>query len=377
MMRYHNPVEIRDGEDVLANLADTLLETVPQARRVLLLTRGRDFCQSEAYARLQKALQAYEIREISFTASNPDVSELLPLLQALEKVPIDLIVAVGGGSVLDVGKCIATLHGRAFASAAELAGYILQGSYAEPGIPWVALPTTAGTGSEVTPWATVWDRAGRRKLSMNNPENFARLALLDPLLTVSQPRGLTVSSALDAVCHATEAYWAKNTNPVSRIFALQAIRQIAVTLPVLLAEKEAPELRLALARASLYAGLAFSNTRTTICHSLSYPLTAGYHIPHGVAAVLSLASFLRINQPAIAAFPALLQAFQQPDTAGVQQWLTAMLQQGSFGCRLRDFGVARSDFADIIQHAFTKGRADNNPVLVTEKQLREVLEEIY
>ena len=204
-----------------------------------------------------------------------------------------LVVAVGGGSTLDVGKCLARLMGETVADVDALRARVAGKAWGACACRWIGVPTTAGTGSEVTCWATVWDPEREAKLSLDTPTNYAFAAVADPALTRSMPVGLAVSSALDAVAHATESHWARATNAVSRALAVAAIRTVMTHIDGLFAGDEAA--RAAMTEGATLAGLAFSGTHTTACHSLSDPLTLRYGIPHGVAVALLLAPVMRLN----------------------------------------------------------------------------------
>jgi phosphonate metabolism-associated iron-containing alcohol dehydrogenase len=152
----------------------------------------------------------------------------------------------------------------------------------------VAVPTTAGTGSEVTPWATIWDRAANRKHSLHLPETWPEAAVVDADLMLTLPRSVTVQSALDALSHALESIWNVNANPISDTFAIAAAREVMATLPALLARPGDRELRARMALAATKAGMAFSNTKTALAHSISYEMTLRFGLPHGIACSFTL-----------------------------------------------------------------------------------------
>ena len=172
-MEFFNPVHIVAGQGTLSALDKSIEKLHLQINKILLITRGGDFQLSAGYQQIRAALNEYEVHEIAFDVSNPDISELFQLLKELERVDFNFVIAVGGGSVLDMGKSIATLYRMEIADVAMLRECIGKGSYAEAVIPWIGIPTTSGTGSEVTPWATIWDKELGGKLSLSNPKNFA------------------------------------------------------------------------------------------------------------------------------------------------------------------------------------------------------------
>lgn len=373
-MEFYNPVHILAGDGVLAGLGENLKTIAREGSPVLLITRGMDFCGSPVHQAVRTALAGYDVREESFIVSNPDVVDIAALMNKVKGTAYSLIIGVGGGSVMDAAKTLAVVLPMDFSTPDELRQAIKSGHYGNaPFIPWIGIPTTSGTGSEATPWATVWDREKECKMSCSHPENFAAYAVVDPACTLTCPKGLTVSSALDAMAHATESFWSRHTSEVTQQFSLLAIRLIRTHLAGLIAHPEDRALREIIGKASLYAGLAFSNTRTTVCHSVSYPITEKFGVPHGTAVALTVGSFLEYNKDAIPRYDELLAAFGCHSAEEVNAWIFAMLRAGGFGTTLRSFGIRAGDIPYIVSHAFTKGRADNNPVPVTEEAVTNIL----
>ena len=222
-MEFYNPVRILAGHDGLEKLA-LYLEKTSREKKILLLTRGMDFSQSPAGQALRKALAGHDVREEELTLSNPDVADMAAMLERVGGEPYGLILAVGGGSVMDTAKTLALAIPAGIRGTEGLRAFIAAEAYeAVQPIPWIGVPTTSGTGSEVTPWATVWDRERECKMSCSYSHNFAALAVVDPVCTATCPVALTISSALDALCHSTESFWARRTNEVSQTFALLSI----------------------------------------------------------------------------------------------------------------------------------------------------------
>lgn len=376
-MEFYNPVRIVAGTGSCSALP-AYIGRICRGGNILLLTRGLDFLKSGAYGAVKKALDGYEIVEESLSVSNPDVADMAALMERVRQKPYGLIVAVGGGSVMDTAKTLALALPAHISGTAQLRRFITDGCYdgISP-IPWIGIPTTAGTGAEVTPWATVWDREQSCKLSCSSAKNFAAMAVVDPIFTLTCPLSLSVSSALDAVCHSAESFWARHTNEISQHFALLAIGLIRRHLEELTHRLDDVALRLAVAKASTYAGLAFSNTKTTVCHSVSYPMTEKFGVPHGTAAALTLGDFLAFNKEAVSRYDELLGAFGCHSAGEVKDWIFRMLRLGGFPVQLREYGIARKDLGYIVDHAFTKGRADNNPVTVVPDDVRRLLERLF
>ena len=160
----------------------------------------------------------------------------------------------------------------------------------------ISIPTTAGTGSELTCWATIWDEENQRKHSLIHPSLFSKISIFDSNLTLSLPKKITIETSLDAMSHSFESIWNINSNPVSNIHARNSIGIILKNLPLLINDLKNLRLREEIMRASMFAGLAFSNTKTAISHSISYPITLKYKIPHGIACSFTLPIILKSVQ---------------------------------------------------------------------------------
>lgn len=278
---------------------------------------------------------------------------------------------------MDIGKSLCCLYGEKIGSQAELREKIESGSFQTPSCRWIGVPTTSGTGSEVTCWATMWDSKRCRKYSVETAENYAACAVADPDLTGSMPTGITVSSALDAIAHAAESYWAKATNAVSRTLSLEAIRMLTKGLVQILNRGKNEEIRDQLSKGSMLAGLAFSNTRTTACHSILYPLTMQYHIPHGVAVSLLLGPVLELNGPAVREKERLMDAFGVATPEELNQKIQNTLQYAGYPVTLHEWGVKEEALSDLASRGMTKGRADNNPVRLNESVVSEILKKVF
>lgn len=371
---YYNPVRLHWGEQCLTRLTEELQEL--KAEKVLILKWSHSALENPAGSALYEAVAHHDVKEVVFEASNPDIHQLYDLYQKYKSEIPDVILAVGGGSVLDMAKSLAAILDKSYDSVEQLRQAIKDKSTGTPACPWIGVPTTAGTGSEVTCWATVWDSEKDAKLSLESKENYAYAAYVDPEFTVSMPMHLVVSSALDAVAHATESYWAKAHNMVSDIYAVKAVSMIMDNLEKLIQTKD-KKYYLAMAQASMLAGRAFSNTKTTACHSISYPLTLGYGIPHGVAVSLLLPSLLQINWEKIEDTEPLLKAYgaKTPQEAGEK--VMHLLEMAGINQRLSQWNVEKEKLGSIAEHCFTKGRMENNPVDLGKEDVVKILEKIW
>ena len=375
MNRYYNPVRTIEGAGCVGQLPDVLAGMGLTQKKVLLLMWGETVLEHPAFAALLKNGSGFEVHPLVFQASNPTVGQLYETYQATKSSQPEAVVAVGGGSIMDVGKSLCCLYGKDIGNVEELRELIQNKSYGSPAARWIGIPTTAGTGSETTCWATIWDPEQDAKRSVECQENYAWAALVDPELAAGMPMKLAVSSALDAVAHAVESYWAKGSNCVSRALALEAVRTIMDEMEDLLAGK--PAAHDAMARGSMLAGMAFSNTKTTACHSISYPLTMHYGIPHGTAVSMLLGPVFRLNAPAMERREPLLEALGVSGSDELEKRICDLLHRSGQPAALEEWGVPREDLPHLAQLGMTKGRADNNPVPIDPATILSILESIY
>ena len=351
MWRYSNPVDARFGAGAFNQLGDLVA-----GRPYCLVTYGETVFdplvqQAAALAGPAAAL----VRNIG---PNPDFRTLAQSCGSLKTArPVEVIVAIGGGSVMDAAKVLAAAGDdftrvRAFLETGQGAENLLA-------LPIIAVPTTAGTGSEVTCWATVWDTDAKKKYSLSRPSLYPVAALVDPLLTVDAPRGVTVSSGLDALSHALESLWNVHANPVSSALAEAAAREVMDVLPRLALDLRNQELRSRMARAALMAGLAFSNTRTALAHSLSYHLTLHHGTPHGIACSFSLPMVMRGAAGVSRECDAALQRIFGADLERGARQLETFIQQLGVSTKIEDHGVSPAEWDRLIDAAFAGERGRN------------------
>lgn len=359
------PIEINFFEDIsqLYPLLGEGTAVFVDPAVFLILKKDDKFC-----AALSRSVVIADI------LANPTVEYISKILLRLKNEPkIRKITAIGGGSAIDTAKAVSAFYYSDITSEAELAQAIADKNYINgySALPITALPTTAGTGSEVTKWATVWDLTCGKKLSVDHPDLCPVRTVILPALTLSVPKTVTLSTGLDALSHAMEAFWAKKSDPLVREIALLAISKIRDYLPKVMSDLHNLKYREQMCRAALLAGIAFSRTRTTACHSISYPLTLSYGVPHGFAAAATLAPVMKINKTAVPEIAEIEALF--PD--GFDSWI-ADVCAGNINLALSAFGIEESEIKNIAEQTFTAGRMDNNPVDIKIEQVIEILTEV-
>jgi len=353
--RYHNPVDVSFGSGALDTLA-----THTRGRRVTLVT----FPEAAGLGlveRIGRLLGTALVRTIDRTEPNPDVASLADLYASFwrDARGDQVLVAVGGGSVIDTAKAL--MVGTADGTFEALVALLATGKPFVPHrvVPLIAVPTTAGTGSEVTPWATIWDKAAGRKHSLHLRETWPEAAIVDPDLARSLPAGPTLAASLDALSHALESIWNVNANPVSDTHAVAAARLVLATLPALMQDLPNPALRSAMARAALQAGLAFSNTKTALAHSISYEMTLRHGLPHGIACSFTLPMVLERAIGTDLARDRILASIFDGDLQSAPQALTAFLERLGVGTRFDAYGVSAAEGRRMVAEALDGVRGRN------------------
>lgn len=289
---YVQPVEIRMRSGGLGALGDILREFGYERG---LLVCDPFFTGSGLAARVIGCAGGRIAGVYSGVTPNPRVREVDACARALRDADAQFAVALGGGSVMDCAKAACAIAKTDESAAAfHTGGKKLPGG----GIPLIAVPTTAGTGSEVTMVAVLTDDERNVKAPLGHSSLFPKLALIDPELTLSLPRAVTASTALDALSHALEGFWSRGHQPVCDALALHAARKIFEALPPALKNLRDLAAREALAEASVIAGLAFALPKTAAAHAISFPLTNVYGLPHGEACAFTLDSLCEINASA-------------------------------------------------------------------------------
>ena len=352
MWTYENPVRIRFGAGSLDGIGGLV-----HGRAYCLVTYDQaifhDIAQRIAVTAGPAALT------IDNVIPNPNfdmLTEACARFAAAQPVP-QVIVALGGGSVIDAAKVVAA-GGKGFDAVKRFLEDGV-GEDALTAIPIIAIPTTAGTGSDVTSWASVWDTDNGRKYSLSRRSLYATDALIDPELMVGMPRELTVSTALDALSHSLESIWNVNGNPISTNHAVNAATEILTVLPGLVEDLGNLDLRVRIARAATFAGLAFSNTKTALAHAISYPITLRHGTPHGLACSFSLPMVMRSVIGASDACDAGLRRIFGEDLSAGADRLEEFLVNLGVSVDRADYGVEDGEWRALIVTAMTGERGRN------------------
>jgi alcohol dehydrogenase class IV len=356
-------------------------EVVERARpsRILLVSGPRSYAASGAAAAIEPVLASRAVTRIERADTYPTVEEVARGRELLDASRPELIVAVGGGAVLDLAKAM-RVRFSVVGDAAEARLVLAPDPVAT--VPLVAIPTTAGTGAETTQFAVVY--VGSIKHSLDHPQLRPDVAIIDPALSASVGPRASAASGMDALAQGIESIWSVASTAHSRRAASRAVRLALSCLEAAVVEGTRAG-RIGMSMAAHLSGRAINETRTTACHAASYPMTARYGIPHGHAVALTLPAMLEFNagvEPADAIDPGGVDAVRAKldvvvellgvaEAAAGRRRLLDLMRRIGLETTLGELGV--TDLDPIVAEGFNPARAGNNPRRLTPDVLRAML----
>jgi alcohol dehydrogenase len=299
---------------------------------------------------------------------NPTTRCVGECLQAAREAKIDSFVAIGGGSAMDTAKgCNFILT-----NGGQMQDYWGTGKATKPMLPLIAIPTTAGTGSECQSFALIADEKTHEKMACGDPKAAAKIAILDPKLTLSQPRRVTACTGIDAIAHVVETAVTKRRNAFSLMCAHEGFKLTVPNLPRIFADPDDLEARGRMQLGAAFAGMAIENSMLGAAHAAANPLTAHYGIVHGQAVGMMLPHVVRFNGKDPAALKAYAELASAPEIASVSdgleealdalvKWLDMLLDLAGMPPKLADCGVEASVIPTMAKEAAKQWTATFNP----------------
>ena len=377
--RYHMPTEVHFAPGAIGRLGS---EAARFGQRAFVVTGRHSARESGALDAARRSLKEASLEAIIFdrVEENPSDRTVAEGARMARQENCDVVVALGGGSPMDAAKGIAIL----LVMDGELARYYGGGKVGRPVMPVVAVPTTAGTGSEVTPYAVFVDSGKNLKCSVASPYIFPRSALLDPRLTLSMPPEITANTGIDALTHALEGFTSVKAQPISDRLALEAVSLINEYLPAAVVRGDELEPRSRLLHASMLAGMVIAQTGTTLIHGMGYAPTTHYGIAHGLANGVLMDQVVTFNSEQdperYAALASALGREADPAAAPREaaEGLRALRQRVGMPGRLRDLGVREEDLEVFARQTMGHSRnLENNARQVTVENVLEIYRNSY
>jgi len=342
------------------------------ARRVAIVT-DPGLVATGIVSRLEDLLKAEGVSVSRFDSveSDPRYQIAVQAGEFAKSCGAEAIVGIGGGSALDIAKTASAL----VTNDGHVESYFGIDLLKHPGLPFMLIPTTAGTGSEVTPIAILSDEGEKLKKGIVSPYLFPRVAILDPELTRGLPPHITAATGMDALIHAVEAFTSKNATGMTDMLAVEAMTLIHENIRKAFSDGENIDARSRMLEGSMLAGMAFANAGVTAVHAFAYPIGAEFHIPHGVANSIMLVPVMEFNMLAnFAKFAVMAEVFGAPldglsEREAAYEAIEALRDLSDdlrLPTRLSEFGVKESDIPSLAQGVMKVTRLlANNPRQLT------------
>jgi len=350
-----------------------------KAEKVLFVT-DKGVIEAGLIKPAQEALEESEIKHAVFDGVEPDprYEIVADCLEMIRNEKADIIVGFGGGSPIDIAKAAAIVA----TNGGPIAEYFGIDLIPKPGLPTLMVPTTAGTGSEVTPIAILSDEGEKLKKGIVSPYLFPSVALLDPQLTLGLPPNITAATGMDALIHAIEAYTSVNATDITDLLAFRALELLYDNIRTAYANGNNYQARSSMMEGSLLAGMAFANAGVTAVHAFAYPIGAEFHIPHGVANTLMLPHVMHFNVLGnVSKFAPIARAFglqtQGLDNLRMAEMGVEAIERLAEDLRvpkhLAEFGITENDIPGLAEGVMKVTRLlANNPREITLEDANEI-----
>lgn len=352
MWKYYQPVNVIFGEGELKNLAKYMAEYGLSKAFVVA-----DAFQVQA-GNVDKLIKDGSGKVTGYSCDvepNPTIKNVEAVAEAAKSVGVDCIIAFGGGSAMDCAKAVAVVLANGCDPSELLSGYQITKA-----LPVIAVPTTAGTGSEVTAGAVLSDKDKGIKAAIFSPAIFPAMAIVDPELTYTVPARITAMTGLDVLAHAFDAMSSVKANDVTDALAFKAVQLVKENIERAVENGNDIKARSAMAKASTIAGLAFSQTGTTGSHACSYILTSKYGVPHGEACAFTLDAWLVVNSKARYEIKEYAKELGFTDVQEMADWFHDLKVKFGMRTKLSEIGINEADLPEVAETSLASANMTNN-----------------
>ena len=379
--RFHIPTTVESGAGISKSCGSYLKEV--GAQRIFVVT-DKGIRQAGLLDTITASLQEAQLEFTIFdkTEANPSAGSIMSGLEQCKAYAADHVLAVGGGSSIDTAKGIAVMANNE----GNILDYEGVGKLPRAGLPLMVIPTTAGTGSEVTASTIVTNSETQFKAAVISPYIFPNWALLDAELTIKLPQSITAATGMDALTHAIESYTSKSATPMSQAMALHAIRMIGRSLPRAYFVGSDLAAREAMLVASMIAGAAFAQSRLGNVHAISHTLGGVFNIPHGIANATLLPFVMQFNRPACEERMRDIAEALGRDVRGVSleeasraavNAVIALNQKLGIPDNIQALGVDLNVLPKLVEDSMRSGNVLINPRLTAPQDIEEIILNAY
>ncbi len=376
------PAKIISGTNVI----DELGEHIKGKGTKALIVTDQFMVKFGNAAKVENALKKVNVPYVIFDGANTEPTDKIVEagLKVYKETACDFLIALGGGSPMDTAKAIAFMS----VCKGKISDYMH--TVIDMEVPYlVAIPTTAGTGSEATKNTIIADTENNVKMLLGGPSIIPALAVVDPTFTMTAPPKVTAATGVDALTHAIESYTSRKAQPLSDIFAISAVKKIHQNLPICYKDGKNVEARLQMSIAALEAGIAFNNASVTIVHGMSRPIGALFHIAHGVSNAVLLPACMEFaieeNTARFAEIGRLMGVADE--STSDQDAAKAMVKEVARFCKevgiptLAELGVKKEDFFaqldKMADDALESGSPQNTMRIPTKEQIIEIYKKLF
>lgn len=365
---YFLPVTLRFGVGISDKIDEIIKEQ--NFKRGLLICDKLFITNGVAQKIMSSTDTIYGI--FSDITPNPLLSEVEKAANKLKDMNADFVIALGGGSSLDLAKFASSM---VFANFPSIEYFYKRQTFTNEHLPLIAIPTTGGTGSEVTAVSVCNDDETGNKAPLNHNNFFPALAIVDPNLTLSVPPYITAVTGLDAMSHALEAFWSVNNQPICDMFAKESLKLIFANLEKAYDDGNDIEARTNMSLGALYAGLAFAQAKTAAVHGCSYPLSTDYNLCHGEACAFTLDLFLLENAKVDERLHTLAKDLGFLSVEAMADKIMALKKKFKLKTTFKDLG--KEDIETLAKKCVKHPLFNNNPKKYTQEELTKVFEKLW
>ncbi len=358
---FNIPTKIIFGKNKIAEIGPIISNA---HKRIFIVTDKTLSRETDVLQKLIRGLDHFEIKLFDQVEENPSFQTINKGAEIAESFGADLIIGIGGGSCMDAAKGIAVVASHP----GPIEKYVNELCAVKKPLPIICIPTTSGTGSEVTPYAVFTDKENETKVGFAHPGIFPKAALLDPELTYSMPREVIINTGLDALSHAIEAYLSLDSFEMNDQIALQCIQLVSENL--MMATLKAPDAMDNMAYASMLGGIVISHASTILPHIMGYPLTTYHNVPHGRACVILLPAFLEYLTDTDSVKRKLEQINKIFEPyKGLRGFLAGL----TVSTKLSSYGVTEDEIPNYVEKTILKGDIKITPGNID----REIIHQLY
>jgi alcohol dehydrogenase class IV len=346
--------------------------TLRYGKRAVLILGGRSLEKSGNYEKILSILKKdkISIEEIRGITHDPDEVQVNGIVEKVRIIRPDAVIGIGGGSVIDTAKAVSIIA----TCGGEVRDYWTGREFDRPSIPYIAVPTTSGTGAEITKNAVITSHDHLFKKSIRSEYMIPNIALVDPMLTISMPPELTAQTGLDALIQNLEAYTSKNAGPITDTLAREGIGLAGRYLIRACTAPEKPEPREGLSLAALYGGITLANAGLGLAHGLSHPLGIRFNIPHGKACAMTMPGVIELNYPARKDRYDEVAKLLKTGPDAVSAFSTLLVKLG-ISTKLGDYGVTKAHIPLIVDES-KGGSRRFNPIDHSDETVATLLERL-